>query len=52
MVQGRFDVLTFTSDGVVKNRIVLGSKGSSVVEIPGATGTVLSFMRPRRSYWR
>jgi cupin fold WbuC family metalloprotein len=35
VVRGTVDVLTFTSDGVVKNRIVLGSKRSSVVEIPG-----------------
>ena len=45
VVQGRF-VLTFTSDGVVKNRIVLGSKGSSVVEIPGGDWHSVVFHAP------
>ncbi len=34
-VQGRLDLLIFTSDGIVKERIALSPGGSSVVEIPG-----------------
>ena len=39
-------MLTFTPDGVVKNRIVLGSKGSSVVEIPGCDWHSVVFHAP------
>jgi cupin fold WbuC family metalloprotein len=46
VVRGRVDVLTFTPDGVVKNRIVLGSKGSSVVEIPGGDWHSVVFHAP------
>jgi cupin fold WbuC family metalloprotein len=46
VVQGRFDVLTFTPDGAVKSRIVLGSKGASVVEIPGGDWHSVVFHAP------
>jgi cupin fold WbuC family metalloprotein len=35
VVKGRFDLVTFTSDGVVKSRVTLCSEGASVAEIPG-----------------
>jgi cupin fold WbuC family metalloprotein len=37
VLQGRFDLVIFTSDGVVKDRIALSSEGASVAEIPGGT---------------
>src|SRR6202166_2780970 len=37
VLQGKFDLVIFTSDGVVKNRITLSSEGASVAEIPGGT---------------
>jgi hypothetical protein len=39
-------VLTFTPDGVVKNRIALGSKGASVVEIAGGDWHSVVFHAP------
>jgi cupin fold WbuC family metalloprotein len=45
VVQGKFDVLTFTPDGVFKNRIVLGSKGSSVIK-PGSDWHSVVFDAP------
>jgi len=35
VLQGKFDLVIFTSDGVVKNRVALSSEGVSVAEIPG-----------------
>ena len=48
VVQGKFDLVIFTSDGVVKNRVALSSDGASVAEIQAATGTALFFTRPRQ----
>ena len=45
-VQGTFDVVTFTPEGVVKDRVVLGSKGASVVEIPGGDWHSVVFHPP------
>jgi hypothetical protein len=39
-------VLTFTPEGVIKNRVVLGSKGASVVEIPGGDWHSVVFHAP------
>ena len=46
VLQGRFDVVTFTSDGVVKSRVVLGSQGTSVAEIPGGEWHSVVFHAP------
>jgi len=35
VLQGKFDLVIFTSDGVVKNRVALSSEGACVAEIPG-----------------
>ena len=49
MLQGKFDLVIFASDGVVKNRVALGSDGASVAEVRAATGTALFFTRRRQS---
>ena len=46
VLKGRFDVLIFTSDGVVKSRVVLGSQGASVAEIPGGEWHSVVFHAP------
>jgi cupin fold WbuC family metalloprotein len=35
VLQGKFDLVIFTSDGVVKSRVALSSEGANVAEIPG-----------------
>ena len=45
-LQGRFDVVIFTSDGVVKSRVILGSQGASVAEIPGGKWHSVVFHAP------
>jgi len=35
VIQGKFDLVIFTSDGVVKSRVALSSEGATVAEIPG-----------------
>jgi cupin fold WbuC family metalloprotein len=37
VIKGHFDLLIFTPDGVVKDRITLSPEGVSVAEIPGGT---------------
>jgi cupin fold WbuC family metalloprotein len=46
VLRGRFDVVIFTSDGVVKSRVVLGSQGASVAEIPGGEWHSVVFHAP------
>ncbi len=46
VLRGRFDVLIFTSDGVVKSRVVLGSQGASVAEIAGGEWHSVVFHAP------
>jgi cupin fold WbuC family metalloprotein len=46
VLQGRFDVVIFTSDGVVKSRIVLGPQAASVAEIPGGAWHSVIFHAP------
>ena len=45
-IQGQLDVLIFTSDGIVKERIALSLGGSSVVEIPGGVWHSAVFQAP------
>jgi len=35
VLQGKFDIVIFTSDGVIESRVVLGSPNATVAEIPG-----------------
>ena len=35
VLQGRFDLVTFTSEGTVKSRVTLCSEDACVVEVPG-----------------
>jgi cupin fold WbuC family metalloprotein len=46
VLQGSFDVVVFTLDGVVKSRVVLGSQGASVAEIPGGEWHSVVFHAP------
>ncbi|MGO9574730.1 MAG: WbuC family cupin fold metalloprotein [Terriglobales bacterium] len=46
VLQGKFDLVGFTSDGVVKNRIALSSQGASVAEIPGGDWHSVVFHAP------
>ena len=46
VVQGRCELLTFTSDGVVKGRTALASQDVTVAKFRAANGTALSFARP------
>jgi cupin fold WbuC family metalloprotein len=46
VLQGRFDVVIFTSDGMVKSRVVLGLQGTSVAEIPGGEWHGVIFHAP------
>ena len=46
VLQGRFDVVIFNSDGIVKSRAVLGSQGASVAEIPGGEWHSVVFHAP------
>ena len=46
VVQGKFDLVIFTSDGVVKNRVALSSDGASVAEIPGGDWHSVVFHAP------
>ena len=45
-IQGGLDVLIFTSDGIVKERIALSLGGSNVVEIPGGVWHSAVFHAP------
>jgi cupin fold WbuC family metalloprotein len=46
VLQGRFDLVIFTSDGVVESRVALGAGGSSVAEIPGGVWHSVVFHAP------
>jgi cupin fold WbuC family metalloprotein len=46
VLRGRFDVVIFTSEGVVKSRVVLGSQGASLAEIPGGEWHTVVFHAP------
>ena len=46
MLQGKFDLVIFASDGVVKNRVALSSDGASVAEIPGGDWHSVVFHAP------
>ena len=46
MLQGRFDLVIFTSEGVIKNRVSLTSEGASVAEIPGGDWHSVVFHAP------
>ena len=46
VLEGKFDLVIFTSDGVVKNRVALSSGGASVVEIPGGAWHSAVFHAP------
>ena len=46
VVQGQCDLLIFTADGVVKDRIALSSQKASVVEIPGGEWHSVVFHAP------
>ena len=46
VLQGKFDLVIFTSDGVVKNRVALGSEGANVAEIPGGDWHSVVFHAP------
>jgi cupin fold WbuC family metalloprotein len=46
VLQGRFDVVIFTSNGVVKRRVVLGLQGASVAEIAGGEWHSVVFQAP------
>jgi cupin fold WbuC family metalloprotein len=46
VLQGRFDVVTFTSDGVIKDRLPLGPEGASLAEIPGGNWHSFVFHAP------
>ena len=46
VLQGKFDLVIFTSDGVVKNRVALSSEGASVAEIPGGDWHSVVFHAP------
>jgi cupin fold WbuC family metalloprotein len=48
VLQGRFDVVIFTLDGMVKSRIVLNSQGQVWRKFQAASGTVLSSTRQRQ----
>jgi cupin fold WbuC family metalloprotein len=46
VIQGKFDVVIFTADGVVKSRVALSSKDASVAEIPGGDWHGVIFHAP------
>ena len=46
VIKGHFDLLIFTPDGVVKDRITLSPEGVSVAEIPGGTWHTAVFRAP------
>jgi cupin fold WbuC family metalloprotein len=46
VLQGRFDLVIFTSEGVIKNRVFLSSEGISVAEIPGGEWHSVVFHAP------
>ena len=46
VLQGKFDLVIFTSDGAVKNRVALSSEGASVAEIPGGDWHSVVFHAP------
>jgi cupin fold WbuC family metalloprotein len=46
VVQGRLDVVIFSSEGEIKGRFPLGSEGASVVEIPGGDWHGIVFHAP------
>lgn len=48
VIQGQCDLLIFTSDGVVKDRIALGFGGTGVAEIPGGSWHSVVFRAPGR----
>jgi cupin fold WbuC family metalloprotein len=45
-LQGKFDCVIFTPDGVVKNRVTLSSEGASLAEIPGGEWHSVVFHPP------
>jgi len=46
VLQGKFDIVIFTSDGVVESRVVLGSPKATVAEIPGGEWHSVVFQAP------
>jgi cupin fold WbuC family metalloprotein len=46
VLQGKFDLVIFTSDGVVRNRVALSPDGASVAEIPGGDWHSVVFHAP------
>jgi cupin fold WbuC family metalloprotein len=46
VLQGRFDVVIFTPEGVVKRRVILGSQDASLAEIPGGEWHSVVFHAP------
>jgi cupin fold WbuC family metalloprotein len=46
VLQGKFDLVIFTADGVVKNRVALKSEGACVAEIPGGDWHSVVFHAP------
>jgi cupin fold WbuC family metalloprotein len=52
VIQGKFDLVIFTSDGVVKSRVALSSERANVAEIPAGSGTAPFFAHPRQLFWR
>jgi cupin fold WbuC family metalloprotein len=46
VLQGRCDLVIFTSDGVLKNRVPLSSEGTGVAEIPGGDWHSVVFHAP------
>jgi cupin fold WbuC family metalloprotein len=46
VLQGRLDLLVFTSDGEVRDRVALGSVGGCLIEIPGGEWHSFVFHAP------
>jgi cupin fold WbuC family metalloprotein len=46
VLQGRLDLVVFTSDGEVRDRLVLGSVAARLIEIPGGEWHSLVFHAP------
>jgi cupin fold WbuC family metalloprotein len=46
VLQGKFDLVIFTSDGVIKDRVALSSESACVAEIPGSEWHSVVFHAP------
>ena len=52
VIQGQCELLTLTSDGVVKGRIILSSRDVTVAEFRAVNGIASSFAHPPRLSWK